>query len=65
MQIVEENVILSHSSDSDYSFRVTSNNASLVIESAHWKHAGVYTCIVTGGSDMIQSESSLDVLGKL
>ena len=61
MQIVKENISLS----SDYSFRVTSNSASLIAESAQWKHAGVYTCIVTGGSDIIQTESSLDVLGNL
>ena len=58
VEIVRENVSLS----SDY--RVTSNSASLIIGSAHWKHAGVYTCIVAGGSDTIHTESSLDVLSK-
>ena len=62
VQIVKENVSLS----SEYSFRfVSSNYASLIIESAHWKHTGVYTCIVVGGSDTIQAESSVNVLSKL
>ena len=60
MEVVKENVSLS----SDYRVRVTSNSASLIIESAHWKHAGVYTCIVAGGNDVIQTESSVDVLSK-
>ena len=60
VQIVKENVSLS----TEYSFNVTSNSTSLIIEHAHWKHAGVYTCIVAGGSDVIQTESSVDVLSK-
>ena len=50
---------------SDYSLKETSNSTRLIIESAHWKHAGVYTCIVAGGNDIIQTESSVDVLSKL
>jgi hypothetical protein len=61
MQIVKENVSLS----SEYSFTVASNYVSLIIGGVHWKHTGVYTCIVVGGSDMIQAESSLNVLSKL
>ena len=42
---------------SDYSLKETSNSTRLIIESAHWKHAGGYTCIVAGGNDVIQTES--------
>ena len=60
--IVKENESLS----SEYSFRfISSNYASLKIEEVHWKHTGVYTCIVMGGSDMIQAKSSLNVLSEL
>ena len=41
------------------------NSAILVISSVHWIHDGVYTCIVTDGSDIIETESSLNVLSKL
>ena len=62
MQIVKENVSLS----SEYSIEfISSNNVNLIIESVHWKHTGVYTCIVMGGSDMILAESSLNVLSEL
>ena len=57
VQIVEENIILSS--------QHSSNNASLIIKSVHWKHTGVYTCIVMGGSDTIQAESSVNMLSKL
>ena len=61
VQIVKENTQLS----SDYSFRrLSSKSAILAIKSVRWIHDGVYTCIATGGGDIIQAESSLDVWSK-
>ena len=61
VQVVEENVLLS----SDYSFRIMTRSSTLIIENAQWVHSGLYTCIASDGSDIIQAEGNLDVLSEL
>ena len=61
VKIVEENKLLT----SAFSFQMSLKNSTLFVKSAKWIHNGIYMCIVSGGNDVIQAESTVNVLSKL
>ncbi len=49
-----------------YTIRVAGQRSqTLVINNAQWRDVGVYKCIASIGSTIIEAEASLDVLSKL
>ena len=56
----------SQSVSSEYSFTLIGPRSHvLIINNAQWKHVGVYKCIASIDSKMIETQASLDVLSKL
>ena len=50
---------------SQYTVGNGQKSQSLIINDAHWRHAGVYKCIATVNNTIIEGQTSLDVLSEL
>ena len=50
---------------SQYTVGNGQKSQSLIINDAHWRHAGVYKCIATINNTIIDVQTSLDVLSEL
>ena len=51
--------------DSEYSLIARNRNQTLIINNAQWRHAGVYKCIASINGEVLEAETSLDVLSEL
>ena len=55
----------SQSLSSEYSLMVGHRSQTLIINSAQWRHVGVYKCTASIEDTVIEAETSLDVLSEL
>ena len=60
-----QDLVLNTESDSEYSLIARNRSQIVIINTAQWRHAGVYECIASINGEVLKAEASLDVLSEL